>query len=87
MTLSLSLSLADQLAGRPYSSIGGYPLYACTTDGAALCAECCKTEREQIATTTGNDGWCIGAVQVNWEDPELYCDHCSNRIESAYAED
>ena len=24
---------------------------------------------------------------VNWEDAELYCDHCSKRIESAYAED
>jgi len=26
------------------------------------------------------------ALQPNWEDPELFCDHCGSRIESAYAE-
>jgi hypothetical protein len=26
------------------------------------------------------------ALEVNWENPELFCDHCGNRIESAYAE-
>jgi hypothetical protein len=26
-------------------------------------------------------------LEVNWEDPDLFCDHCGARIESAYAED
>jgi hypothetical protein len=28
----------------------------------------------------------VEALDVNWEDPSLYCDHCGARIESAYAE-
>jgi hypothetical protein len=26
------------------------------------------------------------ALEANWEDPDLFCDHCGDRIESAYAE-
>jgi hypothetical protein len=58
-----------------------------TSDGAALCHHCAASERASIGTTTGTDGWCVVAIDANWEDPELYCDHCSGRIESAYAED
>jgi hypothetical protein len=28
----------------------------------------------------------VEALDVNWENPDLYCDHCGARIESAYAE-
>jgi hypothetical protein len=85
-TQSKSLRLADQLAASPYAWPGGYPLHAVTTDGAALCKHCAKTERESIATTAGSDGWCVTALDVNYENPQLYCDHCGERIESAYAE-
>jgi len=85
-TQSTSLRLADQLSSSPYAWPGGYPLFAITHDGAALCHYCCKTERETIATTTGRDGWGVVAIEANWEDPDLYCDHCGDRIESAYAE-
>ena len=83
---SQSLRLADRLASHPYAWPGGYPQFAVTDDGAAICHRCCKTEREAIATTTGSDGWCLTAVDINWEDSQLYCDHCSSRIESAYEE-
>ena len=33
------------------------------------------------------NGWQVTAHDANWENPDLYCDHCSSRIESAYAED
>lgn len=94
-TQSRSLRLAGELrltlhdgshAVRRYSSIGSYPLFAITSDGVALCPDCVNAERALIGTTTGSDGWCITAVTANWEDPELFCDHCGNRIESAYAE-
>jgi hypothetical protein len=58
-----------------------------TSDGATLCRHCAASERASIGTTTGSDGWCVVAIDVNWEDPELHCDNCSGRIESAYAED
>jgi hypothetical protein len=85
-TQSKSLRLADQLSASPYVWPGGYPLFAITTDGACLCKDCAKTERNSIGTTTGSDGWTVEALDVNWEDPDLYCDHCGARIESAYAE-
>jgi hypothetical protein len=85
-TRSNSLRLADSLASSPYSSVGCYPLHAVTSDGATLCHRCCKSEREAIGTTTGSDGWNVIAIEPNWEDLGLYCDHCGERIESAYAE-
>ena len=85
-TQSRSLRLADQLAANPYTWPGCYPLFAITSDGAALCKRCVKTEREAIGTTTGSDGWCVVALEINYENPALYCGHCGDRIESAYAE-
>lgn len=86
-TQSKSLKLADQLAENPFAWPGGYPMFALTGDGAVLCHKCCKTERETIGTTTGNDGWCVVGLDINWEDEHLFCDHCSGQIESAYGND
>jgi len=84
-TQSKSLRLADQLAKSPYAWPGGYPMFAITKDCAVLCSDCCKTERESIGTTTGTDGWTVVGLDVNWEDQNLYCDHCSKTIECAYS--
>lgn len=72
-----------------YAWPGGYPMYAITSDGAALCPLCVTKERAQIFRSTHEqwpDGWAITAFDINYEDASLYCDHCSKRIESAYAE-
>lgn len=61
---------------RSFTSIGGYPLFY-VTKGSCLCPDC-ATDNDQ------NDP--IVAADVNWENPDLYCDECSARIESAYAE-
>lgn len=82
-TQSKSLRFADQLAHQPFAWPGGYPLFAITSDGAALCQHCCKAEREAIGTTTGSDGWNVVALDVNWENDSLFCDHCGNRIDNA----
>lgn len=73
-----------------YAWPGGYPMFCITSDGAALCMECARKEYKQIAYARHhkqNDGWCVVAVDINYEDASLHCDHCSQRIESAYAED
>lgn len=85
-TQSASLKLADQLSSSPYTSLGCYPLFGIFHDGGACCHGCAKTERASIGTTTGNDGWQLVALDINWEDSDLYCDHCGTRIESAYTE-
>jgi len=61
-------------------------MFAITRDGAALCHQCCANEHKSIGFTYGADGWAIEALDVNWEDSSLHCDHCSDRIESAYAD-
>ena len=85
-TQSRSLALAVQLSRQPYAWPGGYPRFAVADDGGAICCHCCETERLCIATTTGTDGWNVIALAVNWEDPDLFCDHCGSAIESAYGE-
>jgi hypothetical protein len=76
-------------AGR-FTSVGGYPLFFYTSDGAALCFECAAREYRQLSEalrTNANDGWRVVGVEINYEDATLTCDHCSKPIESAYAVD
>jgi hypothetical protein len=74
-----------------YAWPGGYPVYALMADSGALCPKCVKSEIRLVVSATadlGCDcGWEIVGAEVNWEDPDLYCDHCGERIESAYAEE
>ena len=83
-TQSKSLRLADKLHKEPYAWPGGYPLYAVTSDSAALCHKCCGTERSAIGTTTGSDGWCVVGIGINWDEQDLICDHCGDMIEAAF---
>lgn len=82
--------LDEAIANGPYAWPGGYPIYYLTDDGGALSHASVVAEREGIADSIengSNDGWRVVAVDVNWEDPDLYDDHSGERIESAYAED
>lgn len=74
----------------PYAWPGGYPCYFVTNDGAALSWRSAYYNRRNILEAIANklnDGWRIVGVDVNWEDPALYCADTSERIPSAYAED
>lgn len=55
----------------------GYPYYY-LVNWECQCADC--------ATVALSKGEKV-EPQVNWENPELYCDKCSTRIESAYADE
>lgn len=73
----------------PYAWPGGYPLFYVTQDGGALCWDCAHDEEAEIiaAITDDNDPqWRVCGYDINHEDASLHCDHCSERIESAYAE-
>jgi len=59
-------------------------------DGEALCMNCGRREYKLIAAANRQDfrdSWKTAGAEVNWEDSQLYCVHCNERIESAYAED
>jgi len=74
----------------PYAWPGGYPLYFITSDGAALSYAAAKAEKRNVLWSVGhkiNDGWRIVGLDINWEDPELTCDHTGEPIESAYGAD
>lgn len=58
---------------------GGYPLYYVAGESTILCPDHANAEGEY-----GDEE--ITAADVNWEDPDLWCEH-GHRIESAYAED
>lgn len=69
---------------------GCYPLFFYTSDGGALSFKTVKEELSSVLWSIQNrcdDGWRVVGCDVNWEDPNLYDDHTSERIESAYAED
>jgi len=73
-----------------YTFPGCYPMFLLTDDGAALCTSCGRTMWRAICDSVRRkmaDGWRVVAVDVNWEDSELVCDHCGNMIESAYGDD
>ena len=76
----------DEVRDNPYAWPGGYPKYAITDDGGCICAKCAKDEYERLACADPGDGFYITALDINWEDTELTCDHCSDRIESAYGD-
>lgn len=61
-----------------YAWPGGYPIYYFDAEGNVLCPTCAN-----------KDGYSspVVAADVNYEDASLFCDDCSTRIESAYAED
>jgi hypothetical protein len=63
---------------------GIYPVFYITRDERSLCPTCVNNNRDEVAT---NESWQVIAVQINHKNNELYCDHCSKRIESISAEE
>lgn len=62
-----------------YAWPGGYPLFYLDKEGNVLCPSCANREIDQAQEVIAQD--------VNWEDPSLFCDDCSTRIQSAYSDD
>ena len=70
----------------PVASFPGlYPIYYVTQDGGILCPECVNMYLA-LCADSNDPQWYVIASDVNWENPELICDNCGCRIESAYAE-
>ena len=67
-----------------FTSVGGYPVFYVTDDSGVLCATCVQEEIESCCDHDSG-GWYVESHVINWEDPDLDCDNCSARIESAYA--
>ena len=94
--LSRQAHEAIRNAAQKWAWPGGYPVYAITEDGAALCPECLIGNLRLIVLAThdheanppGFDPqWAVVSCEVNWEDAHLVCSHCCDWIPSAYGED
>jgi|TARA_R110001592_G_scaffold275122_4_gene542118 hypothetical protein len=55
----------------------GYPLFY-VVNQTALCASCAQKEKDSGENVE---------MQCNWEDHNLYCDACSEKLESAYKDE
>ena len=86
--------LCESLREGRFTSLGSYPKFYITADGGVLSTEAVRANLLQIGRAMTrlkdhpcHDQWRVIAVEINWENPELYCDDTNERIESAYAED
>jgi hypothetical protein len=70
---------------------GGYPCYFIAADGEPLSFAAVRENYRLVLDAMRHPGtdrqWEMVGVTVNWEDPDLYCAHSGERIESAYAEE
>lgn len=77
----------------PYAWPGGYPCYFVMSDGGALSFAAAKANIRDILETFTVEGaiyqtgWRPVALEINWEDGALTCDHTGALIECAYGDD
>jgi hypothetical protein len=75
----------------PYAWPGGYPLYFLCSDGEALSFTAARQNAKLIMQAVKHQdrtgGWLVEAMDINYEDTDLYCVHTNERIESAYGEE
>lgn len=71
-----------------YTSIGSHPVVLLCADGGTIHPHCARENALLVgrAARENDKQWHVIAADCNWEDPDLICDHCGERIESAYAE-
>ena len=77
------------LRAGPYAWPGGYPLYFVTRDGGALSFDAVQDNLALVLADMrdGSGDWAVTAVDINYEDVELACDHTGEHIPSAYGDD
>lgn len=74
----------------PYAFPGGYPFYFIAGDGEPLSFKTVMDNFKLVASAIKHQHdkqWEVVAMDVNWEEPALFCAHTNQRIESAYAEE
>lgn len=68
-----------------YAWPGGYPLYYLFADGGACCPACANNGNGSLADINNSDPqWMLVECFENFEDPEMWCDHCGALIGCAY---
>lgn len=79
----------EYLSNGMYTFPGGYPMYFITRDGGALSFDAAEEQKAQIVDAMNEGGqkqWEVIAVDINWDNADLYCEHTGEPIPSAYAD-
>lgn len=80
--------LCATLRAGPYAWPGGYPLFIGSSTGESAHFECVKENLSSIThDLRHNQRFGPMYCEVNYENVDLYCDCCSQKIESAYGDD
>ena len=84
----ISTALAQRVGIAPTDELptfadGGYPLYYLDGQNSVLCPACANNSRGDDTSAAFQPI----AGDVNWEDPDLFCDDCGAHIHSAYGDD
>jgi hypothetical protein len=91
MLINNTKDLRDAVRAGKYAWPGGYPRYFIAADGEALSFDAVRAEYRQVLRAVKyprtDTQWQVACTDINWENPDLYCAHTGERIESAYAED
>ena len=86
----ITLARIKQALRDKYAWPGGYPLFFVTGQGEALSLQGAREIWREIIQAHKEHRHCdasIEAIEINWDDPWLYCCVTNQRIESAYAEE
>lgn len=86
--ISNGKELCATLRAGPYAWPGGYPLFIGNECGETLHFECVKENLSSVIYDLRNNHR-FGPLycEINYENTDLYCDCCSEKIESAYGDD
>jgi len=85
----VTIDTLKEFTRNQYARPGGYPMFALCADGGVLSHKAVKDNYRLIRESmrdSNDKQWQIVAIDINWEDAELYCDHTGELIESAYGE-
>ena len=74
---------------------GGYPIVYVFADGGCICPSCANENIREIDEamrspngnkphSSGCGGWALAGFDVNYEEPDMVCDHCGKFVDPAY---
>lgn len=89
-SISTPAQFKSTLRGGEFTWPGGYPMFLVCSDGAPICFACARKEARSIIDSIRRhlaSGWRVEACDINYEDTALFCDHCGEKIPSAYGGD
>jgi len=76
----------SHLEYKSHTWISGYEISYVTKDGGVLCHQCANANLLRTLDPD-DDQFHVVDEFINYENSNLYCDHCNRRIEPAYGEE